>query len=157
MTTDEKNKPVSDLMDQALKNYEQAWKTGARMQEESARFFTNLVTQVTGPQDWSKRVKAMADEWVPQTQKNLDEGLKVMEQNSRASVEWLKKAVSATQAATPQEAQTRLLGLWEASLNTLRESVASMTQSQQKAVESWMTCARKTAEAATPAAAGTKG
>lgn len=156
-TTDDKTKPVNELMDQALKNYEQAWKTGARMQEESTRLFTNLVTQVTGPQDWSKRVKAVADEWVPQTQKSLDEGLKVMEQNSRASVELLKKAVSAAQASTPQEAQARFLGLWEASLNTMRESVASFTQSQQKAVESWMTCARKTAEAAAPAAATAAG
>lgn len=156
MITEDKTRPVNDLLDQAVKNYEQAWKTGARLQEESARFFSNLMTQVTGPQDWSKRIKAMADEFVPQTQKTLDEGLKVMEQNSRASVELLKKAVSATQAATPQEAQTRLLGLWETSLNTMRESVTSFTQSQQKAMESWMACARKTAESAPTATTGAK-
>ncbi len=156
MTTEDKSKPVNELLDQALKNYEQAWKTGARMQEESARYFSNLVTQATGPQDWSKRAKAMADELVPQTQKTLDEGLKLMEQNGRASVELLKKAISAAQATTPQEAQTRLLSLWEASLNTMRESVTTFSQTQQKAWEAWMNCARKSAETVSSTVAGAK-
>lgn len=152
MTTEEKTKPVNEFMDQALKSYEQAWKTGARLQEESARFFSSLVTQTAAPQDWTKRVKALTDEIIPQTQKTLDDGLKVLEQNSRASVDLLKKAVSATQATSPQEAQARLFGLWEASLNTMRDTIVTATQSHQKAVESWMSCARKTAEPATPPA-----
>lgn len=157
MTTEDKTKPVNDLMDQALKNYEQAWKTGARMQEESARFFSNLVTQSVGPQDWPKRVKALTDECIPQTQKYLDDGLKLLEQNSRTSVELLKKAVSAAQATSPQEAQARLLGLWEGSLNTMRDTMVTVTQAHQKAVESWMSYARKTGEPApAPAAASAK-
>lgn len=154
MTTEDKTKPATDLLEQALKNYEQAWRTGAKMQEESARFFSNLVTQAAGPQDWQKRVKAMTDDFIPQTQKSLDEGLKLLEQNSRASVELLKKAVGAAQSTSPQEVQTRLLGLWEASLNTMRETMVSVTQSHQKAVESWMSYARKTGETtAAPATA----
>lgn len=152
MKTEQQTKPVNDLLDQALKSYEQAWKTGARMQEESARFFTNLVSQSAAPQDWPKRVKAMTDEFIPQTQKSMDDGLKQLEVNSRASVELLKKAVSAAQATTPQEAQSRLLGLWEASLNTMRDTMVTVTQSHQKAVESWMSYARKSGEPASPAA-----
>lgn len=152
MTTEEKTKPVNEFMDQALKSYEQAWKTGARLQEESARFFSSLVTQTAAPQDWTKRVKALTDEIIPQTQKTLDDGLKVLEQNSRASVDLLKKAVSAAQATSPQEAQARLFGLWEASLNTMRDTIVTVTQSHQKAVESWMSCARKSTEPATPPA-----
>lgn len=150
MTTAEKTKPVNEFMDQALKSYEQAWKTGARLQEESARFFSNLVTQAAAPQDWPKRVKALTDDLIPQTQKTLDDGLKVLEVNSRASVDLLKKAASAAQATSPQEAQARLFSLWEASLNTMRDTIVTATQSHQKAVESWMSCARKTAEAAAP-------
>lgn len=154
MKTDEQTKPVNELLEQALKNYEQAWKTGARLQEESARFFTNFVTQSAAVQDWPKRVKAMTDEFIPQTQKSMDDGLKQLETNSRASVELLKKAVSVAQAASPQEAQARLLGLWEASLNTMRDTMVTVTQSHQKAVESWMSYARKTGEpASTPAPA----
>lgn len=153
MKTDEKTKPVNEFVDQALKSYEQAWKTSARMQEESARCFSNLVSQTAGPQDWLKRVKALTDEFIPQTQKSLNEGLKVLEQNSRASVELLKKAVSAAQATSPQEAQTRLLSLWESSLNTMRDTIVTATHSHQKAVESWMSCARKTAEPVVAASA----
>lgn len=92
MTTDEKTKPVTDLFEQAMKSYEQALRTGVKMQEESAKFFNNLVNQATSPQDWQKRMKAMTDDLIPQTQKSVDEGLKIIEQTSRTSVELLKKS-----------------------------------------------------------------
>ena len=54
------------------------------------------------------------------------------------------------------EAQTRLLSLWEASLNTMRESVTSFSQTQQKAWEGWMNCARKSAETVSSTVSGAK-
>lgn len=158
MTTEEKTKPMNDFLDQALKNYEQAWRTGARIQEESVRFFGNVLAQAGPAQGWPKQFKTAAEELIPQAQKNLEDGLKLLEQQSRASVELVKKACSAAQAASPQEAQTRLLGLWEASVNTMRETIASAQQVQQKATESWMAYARKAAETtAAPAGNPTPG
>ena len=153
MTTEEKTRPVTDLFDQAMKNYEQAMKTGARLQEESARFFSNLMGQATSPQDWQKRVKTAMDEFVLQTQKAVDEGLKLLEQTSRTSVELLKKAVAAGQPTSAQDAQAKFLGVWEASLNAVRDTAVSITQANNKAIESWMAFARKNSE---PAAAGAK-
>jgi len=153
MTTEEKTKPVTDLFDQAMKSYEQALKTGVKMQEESAKCFSNLVNQTTSPQDWQKRMKAMTDEFIPQTQKTVDEGLKLVEQAGRASVELLKKAVAAGQPTSVQDAQAKFLGLWEASLNAMRDTAVSVTQANNKAIESWVSYARKNSE---PATAGAK-
>src|SRR4029453_12150644 len=103
MTTDEKStKPVNDFFEQALKNYEQAMKAGLKMQEESTKIWTNLLNQGTSPQDWQKRTKGMADEIVPQAQKAVDDGLKLVEQSSRTSVDLLKKAVATAQATSVQ-------------------------------------------------------
>jgi hypothetical protein len=153
MTTEDKTRPVSDLFDQAMKSYEQAMKTGVKLQEESARFFSNLVGQTASPQDWQKRAKTMMDEFIPQTQKTVDEGLKLIEQTSRTSIELLKKAVAAGQPTSAQDAQARFLGLWEASLNAMRDTAVSITQANNKAIESWVAYARKNSE---PAAAGAK-
>jgi dihydroxyacetone kinase len=153
MTTDEKIKPVIDLYDQAVKNYEQALKTAVKMQEESAKCFTAMVAQAPSLQDWQGRAKVIADEWIPQTQKTVDEGLKILEKASRSSVDLLKKAVAAGQATTPQEAQAKFLGLWESSLNAMRDTTVAVTEANAKAFEAWMTCAGKKGETA---AAGTK-
>lgn len=152
MTTEDKTKPVTDLFDQAVKNYEQALKTGVKLQEESARFFTNLFNQTTTSQDWQKRAKTLMDEFVPQTQKTVDDGLKLIEQTSRTSVELLKKAVAAGQPTSLQDAQAKFLGLWEASLTAMKDTALSITQANNKAIESWVAYARKNGEPA-PAAA----
>lgn len=146
MTTEEKTKPVRDLFEQAMKNYEEALKTGLKLQEESSKSWTSLFNQTTSPQDWQKKVKAMSDDVIPQTQKSIDECLKLVEQNSRASVELLKKAVAAAQSTSVQDAQTKFLGLWETSLNVLRDTAQAVTQSNTRAIESWMAFARKTSE-----------
>lgn len=150
MTTEEKTKPVTDLFEQAMKNYEQALKTGVKMQEESAKCFSNLFNQPSAPLDWQKRMKTMTDDLIPQTQKTVDEGLKLIEQTSKAGVELLKKAVSVGQPSTAQDAQAKYLGLWEASLNAMRETAVAVTQANNKAIESWLAYARKTSDSATP-------
>ncbi len=148
MTTEQKTKPVTDLFDQALKSYEQALKTGMKMQEESTKAFTELVTHATSPQDWQKKMKSATDDFIPQTQKTVDEGIKLIEQTSKSSIELLKKAVAVGQPVSAPDAQAKMLGLWEASLNTMRETAVAVTQANQKAIESWIAYARKTAEPA---------
>jgi hypothetical protein len=143
MTTEQKAKPVTDLFEQAMKSYEQALKTGIRMQEESANVFSNLISQATSPQDWQKQIKAVADDFVPQTQKAVDEGLKLIDQTSKASVDLLKKAVAAGQPTSATDAQAKMLGLWESSLNAMRDTAVSVTQANNKAIESWLAFASK--------------
>lgn len=155
MTTEDKTKPVTEMYEQAMKNYEQALKTGLKMQEESAKIWTGILNQGTSPQDWQKKTKAIADDIIPQTQKAVDDGLKVIEQNSRTSVELLKKAVAAGQATSVQDAQTKLLSFWETSLNAMRDSAVAVTQANNKALENWVAYVRKSGEA-TATASGTK-
>ena len=146
MTTEEKTKPVTELFEQATKNYEQALKTGLKLQEESGKWWTSLFNQVSSPQDWQKKVKATFDDIIPQTQKTIDETLKLVEQNSRTSVELFRKAVAAAQSTSPQDAQTKFLGVWEASLNALRDTTQAVVQNNTKAIESWIEFVRKNGE-----------
>ena len=152
MTTEGKTKPVTDLYDQAMKSYEQALKTGVKMQEESAKYFSNLVNQTTSPQDLQKRMKSVTDEFIPQTQKSVEEGVKLIEQTTRTSIELLKKAVAAGQPTSMQDAQAKFLGLWEASLNAMRDTAVSVTHANNKAIESWVSYARKNSQSTTAGA-----
>ena len=146
MNTEEKTKPFADLFEQATRNYEQAVKTGLKAQEESAKLWTNLCNQITTPAELQKRVKVFADEVIPQTQKNVNEYLKVVEQNSRATVELVKKAVATSQVTNLQDAQSKFLALWETALGVVRETAQTVTQANSKAVESCLEVLRKFGE-----------
>lgn len=143
---EEKTRPAMELFEQAMKNYEQALKTGLKLQEESTKWCMGLLNQSASPQDWQKKVKTVANEMIPQTQKSLDESLKLIEKNSKVCYELLKKASAAAQSTTPQEAQTKFLGFWDTSFSALREMAQTVTQANTKALDSWFDMVRKTCE-----------
>jgi hypothetical protein len=145
MTTEQKTKP-GDLLDQALRNYEHSLKTGLKLQEESTRLFLGCFTQGTATADFQKKFKAVAEETIPQVEKAVDEGLKLLEQNSRAGVDLLKKAVAATQTTSPQDAQAKSLAFYEGCLNAVRDSALAVTQASNKAAESWLGYVRRSTE-----------
>jgi hypothetical protein len=147
MPTEEKPKAVADLLDQAMRSFEQALRTGIKVQEESARLWTNLVNQTGASTDMQKKWKTLLDEWIPQTQKNMDEWVKIVEQNCGTSVELLRKALAASQVATLPEAQSKVLGFWEGSVNALRDGTVGMLQANGRAAESWIAYSRKACEA----------
>jgi len=144
-------KPVSELFEQAMNSYEQAFRTGLRLQEESSKWWTAILEQTGPTRDWQKTLRTMASEMLPEAQKRMEDGLRMVEQNSRASLELLrlvKKAVEVPQANPIAETQTRLLSFWEASLNSVRDSAQAVAQANTQALESWMELFRKGTEMA---------
>jgi len=140
-STEDKAKPVTDLFEQVMNSYEQALKTGVKMQEESMKYFSNLVSHNSSSQDWQKQMKTMTDEFFPQTQKTVDAGLKLIEQTNRSGVELLRKVVAASQPTSVHDAQAKYLGLWAASLDVMRDTTVAMTQASNKVIGSWFSYA----------------
>src|SRR5947209_9316677 len=86
----EQTKPVSELFEQAMTSYEQAFKTGLKLQEESGKWLTSILEQNAPSREWQKTVRSMATEFLPQAQRRMEDGLRMVEQNSRANLEFLK-------------------------------------------------------------------
>ena len=141
--SDKAKTPASELFDQALKNYEQTLKTGLKLQEESSRWWTTVLSQSTSAQDWQKRVTTAANDVIAPAQKRLEEYLAHIEQNNRTNVELLKKATEAGQVASPAEAQAKCLDFMEASVAALQANVQSVTQMNSKMVDSWVAFVKK--------------
>jgi len=135
--SDNKN-PMSELMEQAMKNYEQALQSGLKLQEESSRWWTDFMTQSTTATDWQKRWKTAATQTIPIVQKRMEESLRLVEQSSQTSLDLLKQALAVTGSDSPANAQTKVQQLWEASLRALRQNTQAVAQANAKVVESWM-------------------
>lgn len=144
-------KPAAELFQHAMESYEQAFRTGLRLQEESGKWWTNLLEQTGTSRDWQKTMRTMAAEILPEAQKRMEDGLRMVEQNSRACLELLKifkKAAEGPQTNPMADSQNNLLGFWEASLNSMRDSAQAVAQANTQALESWMELFRTGSELA---------
>ncbi len=141
--------PGTSLFDQALDNYEQALKAGLRLQEESTRWWAGVLNQAASPAQWQRAINAFTDESFPAAQKQvMEEALQLVEQNSRKSLELLRKASQVNWPSSPAETQVRLQELWKDSLELLRSNAAAMVQANQRALDIWMEAARRHSAAA---------
>ncbi len=149
--SEEAKNPASEMFDQGLKNYEQALRTGLKVQEEAGKCWTKLLNQAASPQDLQKQFASMANDVIPATQKSMEGCLELLEQNSRASVELVKKGMEAAQATNLPDMQARVADFCESSLKSLKANAQAIIDLNGKAMDSWMTFVKKaTAEVPKP-------
>jgi hypothetical protein len=140
----------TELFEQAIKNYDQAFQAALKAQEDAVTWLLDCAGKVQAPKDWQKRWNASVSESLPVVQKRIEESLRLVEQSSRTSIELLKQAYDTAKVDSGSAAQSKVQELWEASLQTVRTNAQALTQLNAKAVESWVQCAQKCFE--TPAA-----
>ena len=141
--TDKTKTPASEMFDQALKNYEQALRTGVKLQEEAGKNWTRLLNQTVSPQDLQKQLTAMANDVFPATQKSLEACLDLLEQNSRASVDLLKKGLEAAQTTGVSETQGKMVEFCESSLKSLKSNAQAIVDINAKTMDSWISLVKK--------------
>jgi hypothetical protein len=109
--------PMSEMLDQGLKNYEQALRTGLKLQEEAGNCMTKMLNQAASP----------------------------LEQNTRASVELVKKGLAAAQTTSYAEAQNKVTDFCESTLNALKSNSQAIFDINAKAIDSWVSFVKKAA------------
>jgi hypothetical protein len=144
--TDTKTKtPASELFDQALKNYEQALRTGVKLQEEAGKCWARIANQAASPQDLQKQINSLANDVIPATQKSLEGYLDLLEENSHASVDLLKKGLESVQATGLAESQGKLIEFCEGTLKSLKTNAQAVVDLNSEAMDSWLNLVKKAA------------
>ena len=147
--TTSQDSPLSDMADRAMKNYEQALRTGLKLQEETVQCWNNLFNQTASADDWQKRLgnfTALTNEMMPITQRRMEEVLALFEQNSQTSAELMKKVVEAAQTPVPAESQAKWMDFWTSSLGAIRSNAEAVTQISARAIDAWIDFVRKNTE-----------
>jgi len=142
----EKSKnPVSEMLDQGLKNYEQALRAGLKIQEDAGQWWTRMINQAASPQDLQKQISSYANEVIPATRKSLNDCAELIERNSRTSVDLLKKGLEAAQATNYTESQGKVFDFCDSSLKALKANAQAIVDLNAKAMDSWIAFMRKAA------------
>ena len=145
----DQTKPIAEMADAVLKNYEQAVRTGLKFQEEAGRMWSSMLNQGNLAGDWQKRVNdftGMANHFLPLAQKRLEDVMGLMEQNSRTSADLLKKAVDAAGTPALAESQAKWMDFWTESLCAVRSNAEAVSEVSGRAIDSWIDFVRKNSE-----------
>ena len=148
-TKSERQVPLTEMADNALKNYEHAVRTGLRLQEEASRWWTSTFSQAAATTDWQRRATeyaSMANNFMPLAQKRMEEMLEIVEKNSRSGADLVKKAMDAAQTPVLAESQAKWMDFWTAAMNTMRTNTDAMSTLGGHAIDSWLNFVRKNTE-----------
>lgn len=159
-TTKEHNgdptKTFSEMADSALKNYEQAVRTGLKFQEEAGKWWTSMFNQTAFGQDWQKQwnsLTGMANSLLPLTQRRVEEVMGLMEKNSRQSAELVKKVVDAVQTPALAERQAKWMDLWTVSMGMVRSNTEAVSEISTKTIDGMIDFVQRNADVTEPRAA----
>lgn len=148
-STKEPEKTAADMGNQAMKNYEQAMRTGLKMQEEAVKWWSGMFSQAATGQEWQKRVHdltGIATGIMPLAQKRMEEMLDFIEKNGRTNSELMKKAVEAAQTPVLADSQAKWLDFWTSSMGAMRKNMEALTEINTKAIDSWLSFVRQNTE-----------
>lgn len=150
-TVKEQQATMSDMTNKAMKNYEQAVRTGMKFQEEAGRYWSGMFNQASYAQDWQKRMASytsMANGLLPLAQRRMEDMMDLMEKSSRMSADLLKKATDAAQTPTVGEAQSKWLDFWTSAMVTTRANMEAASQVSTRAIDSWIDFVKKNSDLA---------
>jgi hypothetical protein len=129
--------PYTSLFDQAFQTYGETLKAAVKGQEQVANYWTDVLSKAGANSDFQKKSRAFFNDAIPAAQKNAEEWVRMLEQNYRRSIDLLKKACEPANAAVAGDFQAKLQGLWEQSVELIKENTQAMTQAHLKVLELW--------------------
>lgn len=137
------NPNMGEMFRQGLETFETAMRTASKIQEESAKRFTELLQEMGSPAQWQRRFQETMNEALRMTQRNFDEALRVMNQNAKSTIELFQKTLSMGAPSNGNEAEANYRDLWESALGTLRNNTEVILQANTRMTESWAELAKK--------------
>src|SRR5262249_3632986 len=143
--------PLDDMADKARKQYEQAMRTGQKLQEEAGQWWTKMLSQATTANDWQKQftnAATLTGRMLPMAQQRMEDTMELMERNSRTGADLMKKAMDAAQTTGLAESQAKWLDFWASSMRALQGNVEAVNEMSTKTINSWIQFVRSNAETA---------
>lgn len=128
---------ASDLFSQAFESFDAALKTGVKIQEDSLKWWSDLVGEPRKSTEWQERMTSFVSDAMDTARKNTEESLKAYGKISRNTLEQLKKCFDGAPGGAVEEWQKSLEKLWEESLETLQKNTETVLATNEKAFKMW--------------------
>ena len=132
-----------DLFSQAIKAWQTSAEAGVKMQVECAHWVRDLFCESSMLTDWYEKGQKTMHEAIARSQQNVDEAIRLMNQQAEASLKLIKSALDARDAEADSEGPKKLSDWWQASLDTMRTNSQEMLKANSRILSFWSELARK--------------
>ncbi len=132
-----------DLFRQAMKAWETAAEAGVRMQEECANWVRQMFCESSTLSDWYDKGQKVMSEAIAKSPENVDEAIRLMNQQAEASLKLIHKALEVRDGETPSDGPKKLTDWWQAALETMRINNQAVLKANSRILGTWSEMARK--------------
>ncbi len=132
-----------DLFRQATKAWETAAEAGVRMQEECAKWVRQMFCESSTLTDWYEKGQKAMSQAIAKSQENVDEAIRLMNQQTEASLKLIQKALEVRDTESPGEGTKKLADWWKAALETMRINNQAVLKANSRILSTWSEMARK--------------
>ena len=113
------------------------------MQEQSAKWLREMLGNSKSLTEWYNKGQAVAGETIAKTQENIDEAIRVMNQQAESSVRLMQKALDARQSDAASDAKKQIAEWWETAMDSIRTNSQAMLKANSHILATWSELARK--------------
>jgi hypothetical protein len=142
---------MSELADKTLKNYQQALQTGFKLQEETLKCWSSLLSESPATPDLQQGFKTfskVANSILPAAQRRMEEAMDIVNKSTRTGTELMRKAVDAAHAQGVGDGHNKLTDFWMSSVGAMRSNTEALAHLNARAIDSWLEIIRRGSEMA---------
>lgn len=128
---------INDIFRQAMLSYEEALKSGIQLQEESVKLWKELLTKLGSPEEFHAKLESLNSETFPAASNRMGAFLETFCRTSDQTLALFQKSLAPFQAASINDARSRIQDLLESSLTALRVNVHTALNTNAKIMAGW--------------------
>jgi len=132
-----------ELFQQATRAWQTAAEAGVKMQEECAQWVRQIFCESSTLSDWYEKGQKMMSEALVRSQENVDEAIRLMNQQAETSLKLLQKAVELRDTESAADAPSKFMSWWQAALDTMRVNNQAVLKANSRILSTWSDMARK--------------
>jgi uncharacterized protein YjgD (DUF1641 family) len=132
-----------DLFRQAMRAWETAAEAGVKMQEECATWVRQMFCESSTLSEWYEKGRKAMSETLAKSQENVDEAIRLMNQQAEASLKLIQKALEVRDTEAPADGPAKLANWWQAALETMRTNNQAVLKANSRILSTWSEMARK--------------
>ena len=125
---------TAEAINEAMRSYENALKSGIRLQEESVK---DVLTKLGSPEEFQAKLDSLKADAFANARKQTEEFVETFNRTSNQTIDLFEKTLGVYQATSVTDAQRRVHDLIENSLAALRVNVHSALNANAKIIASW--------------------
>lgn len=124
---------LSDMFQQACDSFNKTMKTGAKFQQDVARFWTDAAGK--NVEEMRDQFENVAQEAFPFNKKNLERFQRLFDEQTQQTLEMLRQTFDSGRPTDIQEMFQRTSELWRTSFDTIRASADAMAKTSTEMFE----------------------